>query len=596
MKNLTMWMRCNAVLAAVFTLLTISFHGDISLAAFPLSLVFTAVIAYLTLVVLLQKQNIKKLGSIIRLLQYEPFVFIAVFVIRRAGTAGMPFALDVVAVLLWIAITVVSFIILFYLNPKRIAAVSQEWASYCEAQKKPEFKDLNSSLKRICIEVLEWIDALVQAVFTIILFNIFLFQLYEIPSESMVPTFLIKDRVTVFKTLAGPKFPLSNVGLPYLQNYDRGDIIVFRNPHYSDDRKSEVKTFMSQFLYMLTLTLVKTNTDENGELKADPLVKRITGLPGEQLMMMDGTLYARTSDDSDFKAVAADSTWAAWNLNALDPATKSKVQWIPLSSAEAENTLLVEAERRTLDLSLAKSECETLAKRFDELVQESEDSASKHTSFSDEEMLVYSFLNRTRETAISLLGNADGTLWFDSFMNDWHRDLPDGVASYTEDGAVNGSHLVGGNLYDDANFRLNVMVKLVAGNLIVRQAELNHDGVSVLEWRDDVIVADYMQKAERLTNYIIHMDQRNMSVFPPNDASGNPVYIPADCYFMMGDNRYNSLDMRHSYEPYICELTPYDKHSVLCYSRLKPQYVSKKKILGKAGLRFWPLSRLGMVK
>ena len=35
-------------------------------------------------------------------------------------------------------------------------------------------------------------------------------QLYEIPSESMVPTFLIKDRAAVSKIDCGPKFPLTD--------------------------------------------------------------------------------------------------------------------------------------------------------------------------------------------------------------------------------------------------------------------------------------------------------------------------------------------------------------------------------------------------
>ena len=54
-------------------------------------------------------------------------------------------------------------------------------------------------------------------------------------------------------------FPLSNIGLPYLKSYDRGEIVVFRNPHYSNDRKSEVKTFVSQLVYMCSLTTKNIN-------------------------------------------------------------------------------------------------------------------------------------------------------------------------------------------------------------------------------------------------------------------------------------------------------------------------------------------------
>ena len=108
----------------------------------------------------------------------------------------------------------------------------------------------------------------------VLLVNIFIFQLYEIPSESMVPEFLIKDRVVVFKTPSGPKFPLSDVGLPAFRSYKRGDIVVFRNPHYETTRKSEVKTLFLR-LFMLTFTKVNLNVDEYGEMKADPLVKSL---------------------------------------------------------------------------------------------------------------------------------------------------------------------------------------------------------------------------------------------------------------------------------------------------------------------------------
>ena len=68
-------------------------------------------------------------------------------------------------------------------------------------------------------------------IFTVLIFQIFLLQLYEIPSESMVPTFLVKDRVFVSKIDCGPKFPLTEVGLPDFRKYKRGDTIVLRNPH-----------------------------------------------------------------------------------------------------------------------------------------------------------------------------------------------------------------------------------------------------------------------------------------------------------------------------------------------------------------------------
>lgn len=53
-----------------------------------------------------------------------------------------------------------------------------------------------------------------------------------------------------------------------------------------------------------------------------------------------------------------------------------------------------------------------------------------------------------------------------------------------------------------------------------------------------------------------------------------PFTVPEGCYFMMGDNRNNSNDSRFWHN----------------------KYVAKDAILGKAVLRYWPLSKFGTVK
>ena len=63
---------------------------------------------------------------------------------------------------------------------------------------------------------------------------------------------------------------------------------------------------------------------------------------------------------------------------------------------------------------------------------------------------------------------------------------------------------------------------------------------------------------------------------------------------MMGDNRFNSLDMRHSYDMRIAPLTAYDTYSVRYYSNMAPQTVPAEDILGTAVLRIFPFSRFGI--
>lgn len=589
MKKLNAWCLLNFIFGTLFTLTMVSFHADISLTAFPLALIFSAVMDYFLFIRVLKENKIKNFSAVRRFFQYQPFVYLTSFVLQRAGKKGTPYALDLVSVILWVLVLISGIVVLHYLSEKRVFKLNKEWEKENKSNPPVKFH----GVKRVGIEALEWIDALVQAVYTIVLINIFLFQLYEIPSESMVPEFLIKDRVAVFKTLSGPKFPLSDIGLPYVRDYKRGDIVVLHNPHYKNDRQSEVKSFVSSFVYMVTLTLVNTNKDENGELKADPLVKRVTGMPGEQLMMMDGSLYSRTKDSAEFKKVQDDEKWAAWNLNTLSSSTKSKIQWMPLSSTDYENTLSIEEQRRNLDLQSAALECASLARKFATHATGKKSTADVKNLFTAEDLFEYNLFSKVNDNSIKLLTVDGGSEWFTDFMTGWYKNLGN-LASYSENGSLTGGNLVGGDLYSDSNFRLNVMVKLLFGRLVVRNAELISNNVSVSEWNADSKRVELLTNAQILNDYILRLDQRNMPIFPANDASGNATYIPENSYFMMGDNRYNSLDMRHSYDQTCVPLTSYDDLSVTYYTNMAPQFVNRSMMLGKASYRFWPLNRAGV--
>ena len=186
--------------------------------------------------VLLGGGNVKLVGVLRKFNEYVPFVMLMAFVFRRAGEMGTSWGYDLITVILWVLLTAASIFACFCLSEKRVCRDNPVF----KAQREENPLKKRKGAVRVAIEAVSWLDAFIQAAFTVALLNIFVFQLYEIPSESMVPEFLIKDRVFVFKTTSGPKFPLSNIGLPCLRSYDRGDIVVFRNPHYENDQKSEV--------------------------------------------------------------------------------------------------------------------------------------------------------------------------------------------------------------------------------------------------------------------------------------------------------------------------------------------------------------------
>ena len=98
---------------------------------------------------------------------------------------------------------------------------------------------------------LEWIVVIAGAVLVALLIRNFVVQSYRIPSESMMPTLAVGDRVLVNR-------------LSYdVHDVNRGDVIVFGRPASSPAAAGE---------------------------PAD-LIKRVVGLPGETIVATDGMVY-----------------------------------------------------------------------------------------------------------------------------------------------------------------------------------------------------------------------------------------------------------------------------------------------------------------
>ena len=567
-KRLKLFIFIELAAAAIFTLLNLSFHADISLLAFPLSMIYLAVTCWFLLKKLVFDTDGTYLYAAIKLNEYLPYFLFITFIIRRAGKTGTPFVVDVFAVISWFVIFVLAFFNSRVLYPEKNIKIVQGWKIIPVERK---FK----GFAKVVYEFVDWIDAFFWSIFTVLIFQIFLMQLYEIPSESMVPTFLIKDRVFVSKIDCGPKFPLTEVGLPDFRKYKRGDTIVLRNPHYSMDRKSEVKTVTSQLIYMFSLMTINLNKDIDGELKADPLVKRITGLPGEQLVMQDGTLYRRTASSDVFEPVQLDSKYAVWNLNSVNPKLKSNIQHFPFNTEKYQQMLDYEEARRNYDLASAEFQAKELARQFYNLRVVNKD-AGKFTAPELYEGIL--FRNRM-EIFKNMFLQEGGAEWFENFMTSWIPSKND-VRDY----------------YAESNYRLNVMAKIIFGKMMVEYAKYYSDGFDQSQWDSQKVIKGLMDEIELHYWYVQNLlDSRNMPLFPANDAAGNPQYIPENCYFMMGDNRFNSLDLRHSYDYKETALAKTDPLSISYYSIMSPQYINKKYIIGKPVFRFWPLGRLGKV-
>lgn len=511
----------------------------------------------------LKTEDWKSLARLRKFTEYTPFALFAVFILRRVGPAASPFPLDALTVVLWVLTTAFSFFILFQLSDKRVGAFF------------PKLKKQAPPRKTLGHQLLEWADALVQAACLVLLINLFFFQLYAIPSESMVPEFMIGDRVIVVKTPSGPKFPLSKAGVPQMRGYKRGDIVVFNNPHYEDGKEAEVRSFVSQLVYMLTFTAVNINKDEFGNIKADPLVKRITGVPGEKLMLVDGILYSKEKGGDEFFPVEEDAEWAAWDLNSLPLSQRKLVHSFPLSEEAFNLMRSVESLRANLDTGTAAETARLIAEEFIALKPDRDTDISfgnlGQIVPASKMELTDMFMNNEQITRTLLTVNGGGA-WFSAFMTDWTRN-PERAT-----------------LFDRRSANLNILAKLTFGRLVLRNAQLILENTTTADFRADAQRASLLADADIYRFYMAIHDQRNFGEFP----EGENEFIPDNSFFMMGDNRFNSLDMRHSYDIHLEAIDSEDKYSFLYRSNLAPQYVHASKILGGTVFRFWPPSRIGV--
>jgi signal peptidase I len=258
-----------------------------------------------------------------------------------------------------------------------------------------------------------------------------------------------------------------------------------------------------------------------------------------------------------------------------------------------------EKERDELSFLRSRLEAEDYARRFTALHRRfggNRTVGSGQPPLTEKELFEYELFTNSEAITLRLLQSAEGASWFSDFLTGWVPGVPLHLLSPSQSPpeAARTSDLVGGSLYSDANFRLNVMIKLTLGGIMVRYGELMEEKRTQAERANDVMLRTLFSRAEMLNNYAFLLDRRNMPVFPPNDSAGKPQYIPANEFFMMGDNRFNSLDMRHSYDDILAPLTAADPLSVRYYSNIAPQSVPARNILGSPVLRIWPVKRFGV--
>ncbi len=132
----------------------------------------------------------------------------------------------------------------------------------------------------------DWLDAILSAVVIVLLINQYLLQAYQIPSPSMEPSLLVSDRIFVNKIVYGPELVPGMLKMPGFRKPARGDVVIFESPDYISS--GPVMDILQRVVYMVTLSLVDIDKDENGQPKHHFLIKRAIGLPGDRIRMNNG--------------------------------------------------------------------------------------------------------------------------------------------------------------------------------------------------------------------------------------------------------------------------------------------------------------------
>lgn len=113
--------------------------------------------------------------------------------------------------------------------------------------------------------LIENLKSLLIAIVIAVIFRSVLYEPYLIPSGSMIPTLLIGDRIFISKF----EYGISNFSFPFNPPLFKGRILEFGQPQRGD---------------VIVFKQVKGGDYET-------YVKRLIGLPGDKIQMINGTLY-----------------------------------------------------------------------------------------------------------------------------------------------------------------------------------------------------------------------------------------------------------------------------------------------------------------
>lgn len=172
----------------------------------------------------------------------------------------------------------------------------------------------------------EWIKSGVIGFIVFLVVRTFLIQTFTIVSGSMEGTLLVGDFLVLNKAAYGATIPGTDARLPGYADPTRGDIIVFRGHHEPID-----------------------------------LVKRLIGMPGDTLRMVDGRLFIGSQPQDEWYAKNTNPSgdgghpWMDWQVSfltdsaAAEPYFPTRDDWGPLVVPENRYFVLGDNRDESLD-------------------------------------------------------------------------------------------------------------------------------------------------------------------------------------------------------------------------------------------------------
>jgi len=178
----------------------------------------------------------------------------------------------------------------------------------------------NKALKKVA----EWVDAILFALVAVYFINLFIFQMYKIPSASLEKSLLVGDYLMVNKLSYGPRVPNTPLSFPLVQNtfpiintksyiewprwgykrlkglgqVKRNDIVVFNYPA-GDTVALKSPSNVDYYNSVRHSTRDEVWADKNkyGDIVYRPVdrrenyVKRCIGMPGDSLQIINNDVY-----------------------------------------------------------------------------------------------------------------------------------------------------------------------------------------------------------------------------------------------------------------------------------------------------------------